>query len=397
MHLYGIAPYFSVLLLLCLLFSLPVFRFLDTEASEPGRVSTIDGLRGFLALSVMIYHGLINHSYVVDGKWEAPDVLFYRPLGGVAVMFFFMITAYLFWGRLLRTEGRPDWKSLYVNRFFRIAPLYVATVLMMIGIVFWRTGFEIREPLGDLIEHCARWLAFGLDDSMPAVNAFPWTVFILMGVTWSIKYEWWFYFSLVVLSVFVQLRMHFVFATVGLAASLALAINSTNEFAILPAAFFCGIVTASLLHEGIRPRMRPLTMSVLVTACMALLFSFAKTHAGVVQIALIGTAFYLICSGASLFGLLRLRSATRLGHISYGIYLMQGIPMTLLFWDVSFKQWATSSVSHYWASIFVCALALCILASIAHILIERPFIKIGKRMGSIPRALHHERVASHER
>ncbi|KVF31514.1 hypothetical protein WJ09_18930 [Burkholderia vietnamiensis] len=329
----------------------------------------------------MIYHGLINYSYVVDGKWQAPNVLFYRPLGGIAVMFFFMITAYLFWGRLLEKNGRPDWKTLYINRFFRIAPLYITTIITLIIVVLWRTGFEIHESTSDLVQHCARWLAFGLDDSMPPINAFPWTVFVLMGVTWSIKYEWWFYFSLVILSIFVQLRMHLAFAIVGLAASFALALTSTNELAILPAAFFFGITTASLLHEEIRPSLRPSTMSAIVIICMIVLFSFAKTHAGIVQIALIGCCFYLICAGASLFGVLHLRAAERLGHISYGIYLIQGIPMTLLFWNENFKAWAVQSTIHYWSSMFICAFILCLVATAAHMVIERPFIALGKSVG----------------
>ncbi|PRH37777.1 acyltransferase family protein [Burkholderia gladioli] len=380
MSLYNLGPYFALLLSLCLLYSLPAFKFLDAEASIPGRVSTIDGLRGFLALSVFVYHGIINYSYVAIGPWVAPDVLFYRPLGGVAVMFFFMITAYLFWGRLLSKNGKPDWRSIYINRFFRIAPLYTAVVIVMLGIIFWRTGFAIREPIGALVENCAKWLAFGMDDSMPVVNAFPWTFFILMGVTWSIKYEWWFYFSLVVLAIFVQLRMHLVFALVGLVASLAFAIGSMNDFSYLPAAFFCGIATASLLHEGFRPTLSPNMMSAIAIACMVALFSFAKSHAGEVQIVLIGVTFYLICSGASMFGVLHLRSAERLGHISYGIYLIQGIPMTLLYWHPEFKAWAIHSTAHYWLSLLICAVVLCVIASIAHVTIERPFIAIGKRL-----------------
>jgi len=63
MGLYNIAPYFVVMAALCCLFALPIFRFVDTVGGDSGRVVTIDGLRGFLALSVMIYHGLISYNY----------------------------------------------------------------------------------------------------------------------------------------------------------------------------------------------------------------------------------------------------------------------------------------------------------------------------------------------
>ncbi|AQG99452.1 hypothetical protein A9R05_11940 [Burkholderia sp. KK1] len=387
MSLYSLLPYFLVLAALCLFFSLSLFKFVDATETAGRRVATIDGLRGFLALSVMLYHGIINYSYVVDGRWAAPEKLFYRPLGGVAVMFFFMITAFLFWGRLLKTRGRPDWRSLYLGRFFRIAPLYVFAVLLMIGIVFWRTGWELREPLASLLDKSARWLAFGLSDEMSPVNAFPWTVFILMGVTWSIKYEWWFYFSLIVLSLFVRARMHIAFALVGTAASFSLMLTMRSELACLPAAFFCGITTASLLHEGIRLRMPDWSLSIVALAALIILFSFAETHAGIFEIALVGIAFLCICNGASLFGLFRLRSAERLGHISYGIYLLQGLPMTLLFWHEPFKRWAVSSPVHYWLALLFCAVVLCVFAACTYALIERPFIAMGHSVGRRRRPL----------
>jgi peptidoglycan/LPS O-acetylase OafA/YrhL len=368
---------------LCCLFALPIFRFVDTVGGDSGRVVTIDGLRGFLALSVMIYHGLISYNYQANGQWIASDSLFYRPLGGVAVMLFFMITAYLFWTRLLKRDGRPDWKGLYIGRLFRIGPLYVFSILAMTLIVFWRTGFELREPLDSMVSNLGRWFALGLNDDMKPINGFPWTIFILMGVTWSIKYEWWFYFSLIITAIFIQLRMHLTFAVVGLAASFALILTTQSDLWCLPAAFFCGILTASLLHEGIKPRLSANWMSIMALTALAIMFSFARTHAGVIQIALIGIAFYLICSGADLFGLLLLRPAQRMGHISYGIYLLQGIPLTLLFWHAPFKAWALFSPTHYWTALLICAAVLCVAASITFAAIERPFIELGKSLTRI--------------
>lgn len=380
MSLYSLIPYFVSMVLLCGLFSLPVFRFIDATETVGKRVSTIDGLRGFLALSVMFYHGLINYSYVTGAGWKAAGKLFYNPLGGIAVMFFFMITAFLFWNRLLKTAGKLDWKSLYINRFFRIAPLYTVTILAMLLIVFWRSGYELHEPIVVFARNAGHWLAFGMDDTMPAVNAFPFTIFILMGVTWSIRYEWYFYFSLVVLSVFVQMRLHLTFAIVGLVASLATMMTSTDVAWSFISAFFCGIATASLLHEGYRLRVPEWAMSGIALVALAAMFSVAITHDGVPQVLLTGLAFYLVCSGASFFGVLRLRAAERLGHISYGIYLMQGLPMTLLFWNEHFKAWAVQSVSYYWVSLLVSAAVLCVLSALTYALIERPFMAFGKHL-----------------
>lgn len=409
MGLFNLAPYFIILAMICAVFSLGPFRFLDSTESEGSRVSTIDGLRGFLALSVMLYHGLINFNLVSGNGWHADGKLFYNPLGGVAVMFFFMITAFLFWGRLLRSSGMPDWRSLYVNRLFRIGPLYIFAVVVMTFIVFWRSGFRLNEPVLELSDNLAHWLSLGMDDSTPPINAYPWTPFILMGVTWSIRYEWWFYFSLIVLAKFV--RSHVAFSAIGLIASLMVMMKDPAIEWSCIAAFFSGMLSASLLHEGIRPRLSDPAMSTISLFALALLFSFALTHAGVPQIVLMAIVFYFICSGASFFGILQLRGAERLGHISYGIYLLQGIPMNLFFSSHSRTQWAIRSPANYWLSLLVCAFLLCLVASITHILIEKPFISLGKKLGrgksqrgpsSIPStrsergALHDDKVSSHK-
>ncbi len=45
----------------------------------------------------------------------------------------------------------------------------------------------------------------------------------------------------------------------------------------------------------------------------------------------LGGAFFLIANGVTLFGVLGTRSAKRLGDISFGICLLQGLAMTALF------------------------------------------------------------------
>ncbi len=84
-----------------------------------GRLTSIDGLRGFLAASVFIHHSLIWRGYVLTGVWQAPDSNFYNQLGQSSVGLFFMITGFLFTRRLL--EGNVDWLRLYAGRFARLA------------------------------------------------------------------------------------------------------------------------------------------------------------------------------------------------------------------------------------------------------------------------------------
>lgn len=188
MTLYNVGPFFAVTGILSLGFGIPILRFLDNApAMHAHRESNVDGLRGYLALAVFIYHSAIYYNYLTEGTWDKPQHLFYGPLGGVGVAFFFMITGFLFWGKLLKAKGEPAWRELYIGRVFRIGPMYIFTVLVMMLIIFQRSNFEIRQPRADLLDVSIKWLALGLNADSPIFNGFPWTPFILLGVTWSIK------------------------------------------------------------------------------------------------------------------------------------------------------------------------------------------------------------------
>jgi len=126
--------------------ALPVFRFVDGVPNPGARHSAIDGLRGLLALSVFVFHLVLTRRFIETGIWDVPGSRFYALLGPIGVSLFFMITAFLFWGKMLRAKGRPRWHELYVGRLFRIGPMYLFVVLVMLVIVFARTGFQLHEP-----------------------------------------------------------------------------------------------------------------------------------------------------------------------------------------------------------------------------------------------------------
>jgi peptidoglycan/LPS O-acetylase OafA/YrhL len=145
MNLTAVWAYFALMTAVVGLAALPVFRFVDTAPGTGTRYSAIDGLRGFLALGVFVFHLIVTHRYIETGIWEAPSSRFYALLGPVGVSVFFMITGFLFWGQMLRAKGRPAWRKLYIGRLFRIGPMYVFVVLVMLYVVFARTGFRLLE------------------------------------------------------------------------------------------------------------------------------------------------------------------------------------------------------------------------------------------------------------
>jgi len=87
----------------------PLFRGAEVPPSpRGGRISTLDGLRGFLALGVFFHHAAVYHEYLSDGRWQVPPSRFYTLVGQSSVAMFFMITGFLFWSRIIQQKEGTD-------------------------------------------------------------------------------------------------------------------------------------------------------------------------------------------------------------------------------------------------------------------------------------------------
>jgi len=398
MSLYASWSYFALMIIVMGIAALPLFRFVDSPATQSTRYAEIDGLRGFLALGVFVFHLVVTHRFIATGNWEVPPVHFYAALGPVGVSLFFMITGFLFWGQLLRVKGKPRWRELYTGRLFRIAPMYLVVVVAMLCIVFSRTGFTLHEPLDATAKSVLQWLALGLIDTQPDVNGYRAT-HVLAGVTWTIAYEWAFYASLLVSAYFARYSQHLAIVSVALVLCLvgkALLHVDAIGFAAL---FLIGMTVASLLHARWIVRMTNRTMSLLALLCLITIFVIARSGYGTMTALLLAAFFYLVCCGASLFGLLTSVPAQRLGNLSYSLYLMQGLVLTLVFGVPSIRDFAMASSLNYWTIGIGCACVLVICASLGYAFIERPAIAFGKRVakGRLSVASSPQHVAKRER
>lgn len=379
MSLNTVWAYFVLVTIVMGIATLPIFRFIDSAPNTSARYAAIDGLRGFLALSVFIFHLVVTHRFIETGIWDVPNSRFYALLGPIGVSLFFMITGFLFWGKMLRVKGRPRWHEIYIGRLFRIGPMYLFVVLVMLYIVFTRTGFQLQEPVNIVIGSVLQWLALGVIDTQPDVNGYQAT-HVLAGVTWTIWYEWAFYASLIATAYFARGRTHLIFVLSMLALCLAgkvvLDINSMG-FAVL---FFSGMAVASLLYENIKLRLSSNVSSTIALVCLVVIFATSHNGYGTFSVMLQAFFFYLVCSGTSIFGLLTTTPAQRLGNISYSLYLMHGLVLTLIFTVSPIKNFAMTSPLNYWTIGLVCACVLVFVASFSYTLIEKPGIAFGKRL-----------------
>jgi peptidoglycan/LPS O-acetylase OafA/YrhL len=383
MDYYSIWPVLVCLAVLLAAASLLPFVSVDVPAGRRERISVLDGLRGFLALGVFFHHAAIYHRYILDGVWVLPRSAVFTLFGQAGVSLFFMITGYLFWSRMIVERGRPDWLSLYIGRVFRIGPLYLLAVGTMFATVFVLTGLKLNEPVIRLSENLLRWSLLGLSRSAE-VNGYENPGRLLADVTWTLGYEWWFYFSLVVTALAARRQnLHLVAVTGALITGLIyLTLQIGPDRYNLTAACIClfleGMCCASLQARGLTVRLPDWALSAGAVVITVVVFTTFTTAYRATPVLLLGVIFYLIISGASVFGLLRTQAARRLGDVSYGIYLLQGLVLYFVFSIEPVRTFALGSPARHWAVICICVLLLTAIAAIVHHTIELPGIRLGK-------------------
>lgn len=338
---------------------------------------------GFLALSVVLHHIAIYHLFLRQGilsddRWVAPPSRFYETAGPAGVSVFFMITGYLFWSRLIQEGGRPEWGRLYLRRIFRIAPLYLAA--LAVASIFDRVS-RVSVPSTSAVKQLATWWLLGLSVYKDRHE-------FLAGVTWSIQDEWLFYLSLPVLALFVaRSRHHLVLSASLLAVFLASVAGDVHHAGSEPlkthlmraALFLAGMVCASLHCSGFKPALADGLASCMVVGSVTSVLLFPDVYRPL-PVLLLGVAFFLIVSGCSLWGLLTSRPAIRLGDISYGIYLVQGLVLAAVYRPL--RGFAVSSPWHHWFLALVSLLLLALVATATHVWIERPGIALGRRVAA---------------
>lgn len=412
---YSVWPFFACMAILLFLTNTSIFAPADTPPSpQPRRIKTLDGLRGYLALAVVFHHAAVYRDFLLTGAWTAPPSIFYAALGPLGVDLFFMITGYLFWSKLLRGKGRTDWLNFYIGRIFRIGPLFLFAFAVLVFTVFFLTGGTQHVSLLALLHQLSVGVFLGFA-SIHDINGYASTVLLLDGVTWTLQWEWYFYLSLLLIAWAarsVRKSLGFVLTLLILGQLLLLLYPSLHSsirsgylgfqgtsahvpiwasykihmlFALQSfwTLFLYGMLAATLEKVEVIPKLPNAISSILVIACFTGSI-LLPDQLGPLFHLLLGASFYLITSGSTVFGLLVTRPARRLGDISYGIYLLQGLPQALLF--RSFRSVALSTGYAYWALTLLSTILLIALATTTHVWVERPGIDAGKKlMKRLPR------------
>ncbi len=120
------------------------------------KLSGISGLRGIIALIIVIYHLAQTRLIVNLASWDWALYQFMN-MFPVVVAVFFILTGLLrslgYWGHILHGEKKPDTRKVIIDRWWRIAPAYYVTLLVSFawGIYLWYSGAPMIRGEGGLV------------------------------------------------------------------------------------------------------------------------------------------------------------------------------------------------------------------------------------------------------
>jgi peptidoglycan/LPS O-acetylase OafA/YrhL len=355
-------------------------KFYRRELAETGkRELALDGLRGMAALMVATHHAALSRSWLVTGRWgeaQSPVLQLFAPAG---VILFFMLTGYLFWGKARAGNGKMNAWKLWRGRLYRIAPLYLFSLLLVLVVAAIQTGghwlaLENWKPL-------LRLLALGALSwhNIGPVNPGDYNA----GVVWTLWYEWMFYLVLPFIAWLALGRRIFGAALMVYALTFFSLWFNLN---LQPGLFFIlGMLCPALLEDQkLRSQLnRPIAAGLALSATLLLCwlgrgYLFTK----VPSISLAGALFPLFlvaAAGNNFFGFLTHPAIRCLGAMSFSLYLLHGIMFQFVFRILKSAGAADLPELDCWLIIVATAVATTLLCAATYRWIEFPFLSASHR------------------
>jgi peptidoglycan/LPS O-acetylase OafA/YrhL len=343
---------------------------------ESGRTQMLDGLRGWLALGVFFAHSVTTYAWYTTGSWDGAIAPFYGRTGQIGVSIFFMITGYLFWGRVVRAKGRLDVPSFYLSRVRRIVPMYLFSVAMVLAVVALLSDFALRVAPGELLRELRSWLSFGfmyageLNGVKDAHN--------INAVYWTLAYEWMFYLSLPMLALFWRGPGLLVMVVTAFLFCLQTPVTLN---------FIAGGAAAVLVESRLfRSALAAKWMTPLPLAAIGLVFTYPSAF-GLMPSVLMFIFFLFVVHGNSLFGVLATRASKMLGTVSYSIYLVHCIALFVVMRAVD-ARFPISGLEplQYWMFAALAAVATVAISALTYRYVEYPFLR-ANRLPELPPAV----------
>ncbi len=359
----------SILVVSCCIFSSKFSRFID--ANNDSRRKNLDGLRFFLSVFVVFHHYGLSYFYFEGKGWVLENLNDYPlnlRIGSAAVMMFFILSGYLFYGM------KPErWDLFYFKRVLRIVPIFVVSSLCCVAIAAYTRRHNL--DFTDFRYTILFWFDGGVTGVKPAVLGMADATLINAGVTWTLFWEWALYFSLPLVILLRQKAMPLTGALICLFLSAYVVHGINPGYGVFLACFSCGFLARAFVPSF---TMTKLHYDLSAVVCVVLAFLFYNTPYSLYSLPALTLLFIFIVNGADLFGLLTHRAIVRLGEISYSIYLLHGIGWYCM--NYALKSSGLSvDVKIYMIFSSVGFITILLLSAATYKYIEKPFIQLSMR------------------
>lgn len=341
---------------------------------EGNREYNIDGLRYLLAALVVFHHHGYSENLIKVGVWGSSDpALSYAGTFGVAV--FFMITGYLF-GEIKKDT---NWISFFIKRIFRIVPMcYVSSVACIAIAAYIGINNAWKINFNDFIY----WFDGGASGVRPVLFGYKYTNQINAGVTWTLYWEWVFYFSLPIISLLFNKRF-----TIGICIAIIAVLINLSDYLKIPNlnSSFLLFFAIGILIRNIKSQYNYKTSSILANslavAIMLYCIFLSDKHMAynVLSALLIGVFFFFIASGVNLFGFITSKGSVLLGDASYSLYLTHGIGWFIMH-KITIHYGINENLIIYYVLQTLTWYAMCYISIKTYRYIEKPFITLGKKL-----------------
>jgi peptidoglycan/LPS O-acetylase OafA/YrhL len=343
------------------------------------RYPEIDGLRGYLAFFVFLHHSYIWRFFLQNGEWNEPESNLFNHFGQTTVAFFFVITAFLFTLKLINSRNKEiDWTAYISARVYRLFPMYLFSVGIIFFIAGYLTNFKSRIPFFENLLHLLSWIFFNVRKGLN-INGLEDSFLFNAGITWTLPYEWAFYFLLPLIALFFKIKVNY--KTLLLFISTAAVIMIINESSLrhfFP--FLGGIIAAIVVSKNklgtILKQKKYAFLAVFLIVCSVYFFNSGRKP---IPIIITTIVFIIIASRNNFLGLLSSNFSRKLGQITYSIYLLHGILLFVLFYFViGFEKAKKLTDLEFWSIISVSVFPLIFISQLTFKYIEEPLMELAK-------------------
>ena len=345
--------------------------FYRRELAETAhRDIALDGLRGMAALMVVTHHAFMFNRWLATGEWGNAGPGFLQLLGPAGVTIFFMLTGHLFWGKARAMKGKVNAWKLWRGRLYRIAPLYLFSLLAVLLVAVVQTGGSWLAP--------ANWKSLLYTSALGAIRWQP-VGSVELGsynayVVWTLWYEWRFYLILPFIAWFAcGRRIIFIALALYVMGFTGALFGPRMEISL---AFFPGML-CPLLLEGQKLRVLLRHPAAAAVALVLPAVVFACSRCDLLTIPLAGSLFPLFlaaAAGNTFFGFLTHPAVRCLGAISFSLYLLHAIIFRVVVSALKTAGLTTLPLLQYWLLITLTAAAITLLCAVTYRWIEFPFL-----------------------